>query len=312
MNRIFVFPLNSTYLSSKSPHTNFFHSNVLKIDKYHNLTQYTLLNFPLNICSTEHSLKWYLYLPLNKINRCYDNNALSVNIIYSHIKYNSIKYHDLGKLCINNFCNAIIDKTSVYEKNIMIDVSFLVYQCLNTGESSFHIMLGALSNNLSLHFNKNNLNELPRLIVEDVHCCNSYNNQVAIDLRLNPTSKNRVICKNDVIKFNDISAKTPNGIAYNAEKGEIRVLRKGYYTFHWNFSIEGSTYIDTPSIGLRNNKTGILLPYPAPKSIQCQISGMALVDVNELSTSFSLINLSNGNLLLSDIEPCASLIVNRI
>ena len=55
-----------------------------------------------------------------------------------------------------------------------------------------------------------------------------------------------------------------------------------------------------------------LYEYPVPKSIQGQISGMVLVDVNEDNQSFSLVNLSGGDILLSDLNPCASIIIIRV
>ena len=65
-------------------------------------------------------------------------------------------------------------------------------------------------------------------------------------------------------------------------------------------------------IGLKNNNTGVIYTYPVPKSIQGQIYGMTLVNVNKDNQSFSLVNRSNGDILLSDIQPCASITVIRV
>ena len=186
-------------------------------------------------------------------------------------------------------------------------------------------MLESLSSNFSLEFNKNDLNKIPKLIiddenfysmcnesVEDENCCNTCNKPVAIELTLTQSSGSNIIYNNSIIRFDNIVTKTPSGIKYLFKSGKILITQKGYYLFQWNLSIEGTTYIDIEGIVLKNNNTGVIYKYPVPKSIQGQIYGMALVNVNKDNQSFSLVNRSNGDILLSDTQPCASITVIKV
>ena len=110
----------------------------------------------------------------------------------------------------------------------------------------------------------------------------------------------------------NIVTKTPSGLEYDFDTYNIRVTKKGYYIFQWDLSIEGTNFMDNKNIALRNNDTKAIYEYPVPKSIQGQIFGMVLVDVNEDNQSFSLVNLSGGDILLSDLNPCASIIIIRV
>lgn len=322
MNKVTIFPMNSTYIDSYYPNRNFFKLDKLEIDNYCNHKRYTLLNFPLSVCDRTHCMKWYLYLPLSNINYCYDNNLISVSIVYGAIKYNSITYNTIDNFTIYNFCYFTIDKKDIYRNYVLIEISPLVYNCIEKGQSFINIIIGAKNDYFNLSFDKNNLSEIPKLIVNDSSCNNPYDNrncyyicdnkQVAMELNLSNQPERRIIYNEDVVKFSNIVTKTPSGLEYDFDTYNIRVTKKGYYIFQWNLSIEGTNFMDNKNIALRNNDTKAIYEYPVPKSIQGQISGMALVDVNEDNQSFSLVNLSGGDILLSDLNPCASIIIIRV
>ena len=325
MSIISVFPMKSTYVSSNNSDTNYFNSNKLKIANYCDCTKYTILNFPLSISDKCNYVNWYLYIPVNSLKFCDYNNCLNVSIICDCIDYSTITYNYLNKLNIYSYYNITIDKNSICKGYVLVDISPLVYNYLENGEYFLNIMLESLSSNFSLEFNKNDLNKIPKLIiddenfysmcnesVEDENCCNTCNEPVAIELSLTQSSGGKIIYNNSIIIFDNIVTKTPSGIKYLFESGKILITKKGYYLFQWELSIEGTTYIDIKSIGLKNNNTGVIYKYPVPKSIQGQIYGMALVNVNKDNQSFSLVNRSNGDILLSDIQPCASITVIRV
>lgn len=291
---------------------NFFHSNVLMIDHYSNCREYTLLNFPLQIFSKEHHLKWYLYLPLNDCIMSFTPSTLTLSTIDNQIDYSTITFCQLHELDIEKYSDLTVDVSNINEAHIVIDISPYVYHCLQIGKSTCNLMLGALSNHFSLHFDKQTIRDIPRLKVIDESRDDTDDQPVAISLSLSRTSEKTIIRSNEVIHFHTIDTQTPDGIEYDIEKGELRILQTGFYLFHWHLNIEGSTYIDLVDVGLRNNNTGLTYPNPVPTSIQGQISGMAFVHVSNENTSFSLINLSNGDILLTNTVPCATILVHRI
>ena len=239
-------------------------------------------------------------------------SLLTISIIHNPIDYSTVTYCDLNTLDIEMYRDITIDVRNRDENHILIDISSFVNSCIQIGKSTFNLMLGALSNNFGLYFNKNDINDIPKLVVTDENSCDSDDQQAAIALSLRQASENTVIPPNEVIRFDTIDTKTPYGIEYDVEKGEIRLLRTGFYLFHWHFNVEGSTYISLENIGLRDNSTGLVYPYPVPTSIQGQISGMALAQVSNANTSYSLINLSEGDILLTNTNPCATIIVHRV
>lgn len=326
MSIISVFPMKSTYVSSNNSDTNYFNSNKLKIANYCDCIKYTILSFPLSISDKCNYVNWYLYIPVNSLKFCDYNSCLNVSIICDCIDYSTITYNYLNKLNIYSYYNITIDKNSICKGYVLVDISPLVYNYLENGEYFLNIMLESLSSNFSLEFNKNDLNKIPKLIIDDENfysmcngsvkdenCCNTCNESVAIELTLTQSSGGKIIYNNSIIMFDNIVTKTPSGIKYLFESGKILITKKGYYLFQWELSIEGTTYIDIEGIGLKNNNnTGVIYTYPVPKSIQGQIYGMALVNVNKDNQSFSLVNRSNGDILLSDIQPCASITVIRV
>lgn len=191
----------------------------------------------------------------------------TVYTIVNSINYATINFCQLNELDMKKYLNLTIDSCNISESHILVDISSYVNHCLQSGISTINLMLGTPSNNLSLHFDKENIRDIPRLIVIDESCDSLADQQAAISLSIRNDSSNTIIQPNDTISFHTIDAKTTSGIEYSTEEGELLILRTGFYLFHWHLNMEGSTYIALENVGLRDNSTGLIYPNPIPTSI---------------------------------------------
>lgn len=315
MNLIPLLPTSATYISSRSPSINYYSTNRLKVKKTINCISNTLLSFSLNIYSGQYCTKWYLRLPIknSNISKC-NNYSVCIKVIDNYIDYETVTYNDIRCMNIYDYCYFTINNVDIDNGYGLVDISSLINEYITNKKPYINIMLMSLSNNFSLIFDKNILSKSPKLMIDSDSCKNidDYDDAVAIELTRSTLYEDNTIYDKRIIKFNNIITKTSFGIDYNFNNGEILIYKKGYYIFKWNLSIEGSSYLYTQSIDLRNNNTNYLYKYLVPKSIQGQISGSALVHINEENQSFSLINNCGGELLLSNLDPCASITVIKV
>lgn len=319
MDFVSVFPTESTYINSKYSDINYFNSHELRVDNFEECKSNTLLNFPLKIYNRN---SYYLYIPLKDMSYCRAGDIINIDIICNYINYEKVTYNYIDIMEIYPYSYVCINEIDIEQRYIFLDISTLINKFIELEMFSLNIMLSSPSKNFSIEFNKKYFNRMPRIMVDSGtygfsnNKCNECNNDmkktVAMQLIRNNLREENIVLNNGIITFDEIEEKTPKGIYYRFEDGTIDIYEKGYYLFQWSVNIEGSTQITTVSVDLRNNTKSTIVPSPVPTSIQGQMTGFALVHVTENHESFSLINSSGGDLLLSDISVCASIIIAKI
>lgn len=318
MDLVSIFPVESTYINSEYPYTNYFNSTKLKVDNFECEQSNTLISFSLKMYNRSLKMNYYLYIPLKNINYCTEDNIIGIDIICDSIDYENVTYNHIINMDIYKYSYIYINKLDIKKRYVSVDISSLINKYIERNIHVLNIMISSPSKNFGIMFKKEYFDCMPKLIVDTEICdfdnkCNTQcNRTVAMQLVRNELYENNIVYDNDIIMFDKIIEKSPKGINYRFEDGLIGISEKGYYLFQWNVNIEGSNQIDKLSIDLKNNMKNLIMPSPAPISIQGQISGSALVYVNTNYETFSLINTSGGDLLLSNLSPCASITIVKV
>lgn len=318
MDLVSIFPTESTYINSQYPCVNYINSKKLRIDNFQCEYSNVLISFPLKIYNRNSKLNYYLYIPLKNIEYCKEENMVDINIVYDCIDYDNVNYNCTNNMDIYRYSCIYINEIDINKRYVLVDISSLINRYIEKEMLVLNIMLSSPSKNFSIIFNKDYFNCMPKLMVDTEFCdfdnrCNTKcRKTIAMQLVLSDLYEKNIVYNNDNIRFDNIVEQSPKGIYYEFENGLIGICEKGYYLFQWNVNIEGSNQIDTLSIDLKNNMKNTIIPSPVPMSIQGQISGTALVCVNSNHETFSLVNTSGGDLLLSNLCPCASITIVKI
>lgn len=318
MDLVSIFPTEYTYINSEYPYINYFNSKKLKIDNFQCEYSNTLISFPLKIYNKNSKMNYYLYIPLKNIEYCTEENIIDIDIICDCIDYENVTYNHITNMDIYKYSCIYISKIDIKKRYVLVDISSLINKYIQRDIPVLNIMLSSLSKNFSIIFNKDYFNCMPKLMVDtefydfDNRCNTKCKKTVAMQLVRSDLYEKNIVYDNNIVMFDKIVEKTPKGIYYRFEDGLIAICEKGYYLFQWNLNIEGSNQIDKLSIDLKNNTKNLIIPSPVPISIQGQISGTALVVVNTNYETFSLVNTSGGDILLSNLYPCASITIVKV
>jgi len=109
----------------------------------------------------------------------------------------------------------------------------------------------------------------------------------------------------DPIIFNETLTDNSRFISYDFETGVIEIFKQGNYLIDWDVVIEGSSQEPKVSFGIEVNgevKASSTLPVTVG-----QLSGQALIHVDQITTTVRLINNTGETVQLSKFTPIANL-----
>jgi len=105
--------------------------------------------------------------------------------------------------------------------------------------------------------------------------------------------------------FNETLTDNSRFMSYNHETGVIEIFRCGNYLIDWDVVVEGSTQDSSISFGIEVNeevRSSSTLPITVG-----QLSGQALIHVDQITTKVRLINNTGETVQLSKFTPIANL-----
>ncbi|MCL1991277.1 MAG: hypothetical protein FWG67_10360 [Defluviitaleaceae bacterium] len=125
-----------------------------------------------------------------------------------------------------------------------------------------------------------------------------------ISLQLTTLDERTLPDKNPVI-FDESLSDNSRYMGYNPETGIIEICKRGMYVIDWTIAVEDALACDFVRFGLTVNETfhtSSTLP-----TTSGQLTGHALIQVNQVPTTVKLINDTGAAVRLSNIDPTAHL-----
>lgn len=109
------------------------------------------------------------------------------------------------------------------------------------------------------------------------------------------------------VVFNKQLTDNSRFISYNDEVGSIEIFKRGTYLIDWDVAVDGNKIDndDFVRFGLEINEK-VTAASTLPKTVG-QISGQALIQVDQMPTTIKLINDTNKSIQLSKFMPIANL-----
>ena len=125
-----------------------------------------------------------------------------------------------------------------------------------------------------------------------------------ISLQLTTIDDKQILAEEPVV-FNETLTDNSRFISYDNETGVIEIFKQGNYLIDWDIVIEGSSREPCVRFGIEVNGE-VVAASTLPVAVG-QLSGQALVYVDQIPTTLRLINDSGETVQLSKFAPIANL-----